>query len=698
MKLVIVESPAKSKTISHYLGEDYVVEASIGHVRDLAISGKGGLGVDCENNFEPKYIINKDKKEVVKKLTTLAKKSEEVILATDPDREGEAIAWHLAQVLKLDVNTAKRLEFHEITKNSIKNAIENPRLIDMNLVHSQEARRIIDRVLGFKLSSLMKSKLGSQSAGRVQSVTLKMIVEHEKEINDFVSEEYWTLNSKIKVAKKTYSIDLVKIDDKVAKIPNKESAEIVLSYADEDVSLSDKKTIEKSIPSKEAFRTSTLQQEAFNKYKFKTKETTMLAQQLYEGVEINGTLVGLITYIRTDSTKLSDSFIASARKYIIDKFGSEYYLGSKGTKEVKNAQDAHEAIRPTDLSITPEIAKQSLSDHQYKLYKLIYERALSSLMKNKIQEVTTLTFKNSHLTFELKGIKVVFPGYDVLKVDDKESSSIPNIEVSSPILYKLEDKKIEQHFTKPPSRYSEAKIVKLMEEKGIGRPSTYASTIQTLISRKYVSTTGGVLTPTEQGVLTSNVLTKYFPDLMNTEYTAEMETNLDKISDGSIDELKVINDFYVPFINHFEEVKEIMYKEPLKTTGEKCPVCGGDLVIRKGKHGEFVGCSNYPECTYIKKDESKAPKLVGRDCPNCGSPLVIRKNKSGDEFIGCSNFPKCKYIESLSEESHEDKICPKCGAKLVIRRSKRGRFYGCSNYPKCDYIESIKKTDKNETN
>lgn len=696
MKLVIVESPAKSKTISHYLGEDYVVEASVGHVRDLAISGKGGLGVDCENNFEPKYVVNTDKKDVVKKLINLRKKAEEVILATDPDREGEAIAWHLSQVLNLEQSSTKRLEFHEITKKSITEAINNPRTIDMNLVHSQEARRIIDRIIGFKLSSLMKSKLRSQSAGRVQSVTLKMIVEHEKEISEFVSEEYWTIATYINKDKKKYPLTLVKVDEENPKISNKEECDKILEYFKNEVEVSDNKIVKRTISAKEPFRTSTLQQEAFNKYKFKTKETTLLSQQLYEGVEINGNLVGLITYIRTDSTKLSDSFIKDAKEYIISNFGNEYFIGERKSKEVKNAQDAHEAIRPTDLSITPAIAKNYLTDHQYKLYKLIYERALSSLMSNKEEEINTITFKNEHLTFELKGIKVLFKGYDILKVDTDDTNLIPEFEIGEK--YKLLGIKNEQHFTKPPAKYTEAKIVKLMEEKGIGRPSTYASTIQTLISRKYVTNTSGSLSPTEQGILTSNVLTKYFSDLMNTEYTAEMETNLDKISEGTLEEKQVIRDFYDPFIVHYDEVKEIMYKEPLKTTGERCPVCGNDLVYRHGKHGDFIGCSNYPKCRYIKKEESDIPKEIGRNCPTCGSPLVIRKNKRGEEFIGCSNFPSCRYIESMEEDKIEDRFCPKCGEKLVVRRSRRGRFLGCSNYPKCDYIESLPKKQKNETN
>ena len=691
MKLVIVESPTKSKTIGHYLGSDYVVEASVGHIRDLAISGKGGFGVDVEHDFKPTYVIDDDKKDIVKKLQDLKKKSDEVILATDPDREGEAIAWHLATVLKLPIESTKRLEFHEITRESIKNAIEAPRVIDLNLVHSQETRRIIDRIIGFKLSALLKSKIRSQSAGRVQSVTLKMIVEHEKEINEFKSEEYWTLESSILHENKKYKLNLTKINNEEPKMPNKEKADEVLSYTKENVVVSSISESQRSISSKEPYRTSTLQQDAFTRYGFKTKETTFLAQQLYEGIEIDGNLVGLITYIRTDSTKLSDIFVAQAKDFIISKYGEKYYKGQKGVKDVRGAQDAHEAIRPTNLELTPAKVKPFVKDHVYKLYKMIYERTLASLMTNKVLQTTTITFKNSHLEFELKGNRVIFDGYNIIKFDDNETSVLPKFNEGTS--YELLDVKTEQNFTKPPARYTEAKIVKLMEEKGIGRPSTYSATIQTLLARKYVTSEKGFLVPTEQGILTSNVLNKYFKDLMNTEYTAEMETSLDKISIGEASELEVIKDFYYPFIEHFDEVKEVMYKEPLKPTGEKCPLCGGDLVYKTGKHGEFIGCSNYPSCKYVKKEEKEQPKETGRLCPNCGAPLLIRKNKRGQEFIGCSNYPSCRYVESINqpEEPSEEKFCPECGAKMVLKYSRRGRFWGCSNYPNCNHMEPYRK-------
>ena len=660
MKLVIVESPTKSKTIAHYLGNDYVVEASKGHVKDLAISGKGGLGVDVENNFEPKYVISKDKTKIVSELRKIAKKSDEVILATDPDREGEAIAYSLAKVLGLDVNTTKRLEFHEITNNSILEAISNPRTIDMSLVHAQETRRIIDRIMGFKLSGLLNQKIKSKSAGRVQSAALKLIVDHEKEIEDFKPEKYYVLEVSIEIDNKIYPLALVKYkNEKLDNFKNKDEALEALNSLNEKLVLDKIEEKERFIKSKEPFRTSTMQQSAFSSCGFSTKETTFLAQELYEGVETNEGLVGLITYIRTDSTKLSDTFIESAKNYIISKYGEEYYKGQGTLKEVKNAQDAHEAIRPTSLERTPELMKKYLSNNAYKLYKLIYNRTLASLMSDKKVLSKTYYFVDNDCTFKLTDSETLFKGYDILKVDEKAADEglLSNISTNSLLKekesYKVASKELKEDETKPPARYSEGKLVNLMEEKGIGRPSTYASTIATLKARKYITSTKGVITPTEQGKLTSKVLDKYFPNLINTQYTADMENLLDEIQNGIADEKKVIADFYYPFIEEFNEVKEKMYKEPPKETGEVCPKCGSPLVERYGKYGKFIACSNYPNCKYIKKEEKEPLKEVGRACPNCGSPLVYRKNKKGSTFIGCSNYPKCKYTESVNEKNEK---------------------------------------------
>lgn len=692
MKLVIVESPAKSKTIGHYLGNEYQVEASVGHIRDLAIKGKGGLGVDIEDNFKPTYVINKDKVKVVNQLKRLVKKSDEVILATDPDREGEQIAYSLAEALGLDPQTTKRLEFHEITRNSILEAIENPRTIDMNLVHSQETRRIIDRILGFMLSKLLQSKIGSKSAGRVQSVALKLICDHEKEILQFVPTIFFKLNAFINKDNKDYQLELYKVDGtKKSVLKNEEEAKYVKDSLSKVVKVSNIDQKEKFLQSKEPFRTSTLQQAAFSSLGFSTKETTFLAQELYEGVETDEGAVGLITYIRTDSTRISESFVNEAKPYIIEKFGNEYYKGVHASSKSVNAQDAHECIRPTSVFRTPEKMKKFLSPKAYKLYKLIYERTLSSLMSNKKVLNSTYEFESNNITFKLSGSKTLFRGYDIFK-NDEADNVMPDFKIGE--TYELLNVDFVQDETKAPARYSEGKIVKIMEEKGIGRPSTYASTIQTLVQRKYVTSQKGILTPTEQGILTTNVLNKYFPSIVNTEYTAEMENSLDKIQNGEEEELRVISDFYYPFLNLYDEVKEKMYKEPLKKTGEKCPQCGNDLVERFGKYGKFVACSNYPNCTYIKKEEKEETKEVGRACPECGSALIYRKNKKGQMFIGCSAFPKCRHIESLEDDTEEVKlekrVCPNCGAELVVKNSRRGKFYACPNYPKCKHTESIK--------
>ncbi len=691
MKLVIVESPTKSKTIGNYLGSDFKVEASVGHIRDLAIKGKGGFGVDVEDNFKATYEVNKDKKKVIKGLQKLVAKAKEVYVATDPDREGEAIAWHLAEVLNLPIDTTKRLSFHEITKDAIKQSLENPGTINMNLVNSQETRRIIDRILGFKLSGLLQQRIGSKSAGRVQSVVLKMICDREQEINDFVPEEYWTIECYIIIDGKEYLLTLTTVNgEKVKPATEIEAEKIIKQIGDTceviKIDVKDRKT-----SSKEPYRTSTLQQDAYSKLGFRTAETSYIAQQLYEGIETNGELTGLITYMRTDSTRISPEFVSKTKDYIISKYGKEYYKGEREAKKVKNAQDAHECIRPTSIDRNPESIKSSLTKKQYDLYKLIYERTLASLMSDKIDEVTTLSLVSNNVGFSLKGVVNKFPGYNIFKMDEEEEDerSLPKVNLHDVFKFTKKDKS--QHFTKPPARYTEAKLVKMMEEKGIGRPSTYAVTINTLVQREYIVSTKGVITPTYQGTLTSNVLSKYFPDLMSTEYTANLETSLDEIEKGDLSELEVLTDFYFDFDKHFEEVRQMMWKEPAKKTGELCPNCGGELIYRRGKFGEFIACNNYPNCTYVKKEQVEV-KYADKDCPKCGKPLVYRKNKKGEQFIGCSNYPKCKYIEgSNNNMPKEVKPCPSCGAPLVVKKSRGKSFLGCTNYPNCKHTEPLKK-------
>ena len=702
MKLVIVESPAKCNTIKRYLGENYDVQASLGHVRDLATSGKGGLGVDVEHDFAATYIITKNKERVVRGLKEKANQCDEVILATDPDREGEAIAWHLTQVLGLDVNKTKRLEFHEITRSSISEAIANPRTIDLNLVQSQETRRILDRILGFKLSTLIYKKIKSRSAGRVQSATLKMIYDHELEIENFVSKEYWNILTKANILNHDFELTFVGKNGEKIEINNEKDANEILAGIPDKLKVVNVEKTFKTKESKEPFTTSTLQQEAFARLKFKTKRTQLIAQQLYEGIDVGGEHMGLITYMRTDSTRLSPTFIEHATNYIVETFGKEYLGHAKKIKTIGLMQDAHEAIRPSSNHRTPESVRQYLTTEQYNLYKLIYNRALASLMKAKKEEVMIVTLQGGEYTFKFELTHTVFKGYEAIysEVDDVKdyNGSFPDINVDD--YFDLKEKKAEQKFTQPPAHYSEAKIVKLMEEVGIGRPSTYATTIETLRARKYVVNTAGILTLTEQGKKTAHVLEKYFPDIVNVKYTAQMEKKLDNVEAGNDTRVKTLSDFYYPFIKDIEKANEIMYKDDPIKTGEKCPICGADLIIKEGKNGQFVGCSNFPTCKYVKK-EPKQVVETGELCPECGRPLVERKDKKGKVFIACSGFPKCHYIKqeekptTIPEEQKTDKICPKCGSPLVKKKGKYGMFLGCSNYPKCDYMERIKRGKRN---
>ena len=690
MKLVIVESPAKCTTIQKYLGEDYIVKASLGHIRDLATSGKGGLGVDIENGFAPTYAINKEKIKTVNELKSLAKKASEVILATDPDREGEAIAWHLAQVLSLKIDQNKRWEFHEITRESIKEAMDKPRTIDMNLVSSQETRRILDRIIGFKLSTLLNKKIHSKSAGRVQSAALKLINDHDDIIKKFVPEEYWNLNTKISINGKDFALSYHGYEGKKADISNKEQADHILASIGDNLKII---SIEKSFrvkESKEPFTTSTMQQEAFAKLKFKTKKTQFLAQGLYEGLEINGEHVGLITYMRTDSTRLSPAFIGHATEYIVKNFGAEYLGHAKHLQKVSHMQDAHEAIRPTADYRTPESVRKFLTPDQYNLYKLIYNRTMASLMKPKKDEVTKVIFDANGYRFQLEFVKNVFKGYEIILKEDEEGyeSNIPELHEGD--VFDFVEKNVEQKFTQPPAHLTEAKLVKLMEEVGIGRPSTYVSTIDTLKSRKYINNNGGVLTVTDQGDVTCAVLDKYFPEIVSSKYTAKMESQLDSIKDGSDSRIKILSSFYGPFVDELKNAEINMWKTPDEETGELCPKCGSPLIYKQGENGRFIGCSNYPNCKYVKK-EQKELVYVGRNCPDCGSPLVERKDRKGGTFIACSGFPKCKYIESKKEEENADNVrtCPKCGGQLVKKKGKYSSFYGCSNYPSCNYTEKI---------
>ncbi len=657
--LVIVESPSKSKTIEKYLGKDYKVLSSKGHIRDLAIKGKEGLGVDIENGFTPQYVISDDKKDTVKKLKEEAKKADNIYLATDPDREGEAISWHLAQVLDLDLEAKDRIVFNEITKTAVLNALKEPRAIDLDLVHSQETRRILDRIIGFKLSKLLQSKIKSKSAGRVQSIALRMICDREKEIRAFKAEEYWTIKVFFNEDGKDFSADLYKVGTKKAAIKNKEEADAILARSKDPYLLSDVKKQVKRRQARLPFITSTLQQEASTKLGFGAKKTMMIAQMLYEGIDIGSGPQGLITYMRTDSTRLSNDFIKAADSYIEENYGKEY-IGKYRVKNDEGAQDAHEAIRPTSLENDPEKIKSYLTNDQYKLYRFIYHRAIASLMADAKNDATTYTFTTADLTYQSTGSVLTFDGF--LKAyneyDSSKDTPLPPVKEGSELISK--DLKAEQHFTEPPSRYTEARLIKALEEEGVGRPSTYATIIDTIIARAYVelktaseSSKTKYFFPTEQGELTDEKLKEYFSSVINIKYTAEMEKELDEIASGKEDGRKALEDFYERFDPLVKEAYEKMDKKAPEFVGEKCPECGGDLVYRQSRYGKFISCSNYPKCRYtasIEKKDKEEPEHTGKICPECGAELLKRKSRYGTYFLGCSNYPKCKHIENIDGE------------------------------------------------
>ncbi|MCD8029102.1 MAG: type I DNA topoisomerase [Erysipelotrichaceae bacterium] len=643
--LVIVESPSKSKTIEKYLGSDYEVTSSKGHIRDLATTGKGGLGVDVENQFKPHYIINKDKKDVVKELKKSVKNADYVYLATDPDREGEAISWHLAEVLGLDQNLDNRIVFNEVTKDAVVHALENPRQIDQNLVKSQETRRVLDRIIGFKLSKLLQKKIKSKSAGRVQSVALRLICEKEAEIEAFIPEEYWRVKALFEKDNIEFEAELSKYQGKKIELKNEEETNNVYESLNQKFIVSDVKKTQKKRASKPPFITSTLQQEASSRLNFKARKTMQIAQKLYEGVDIGNETVGLITYMRTDSIRLSDTFVSDAKQYISEKYGENYVGNVKISKKKENVQDAHEAIRPTSVLRNPESIKQYLNNDEYKLYSLIYARALSSLMASAILNATTILLDNNDYEFKATGSVIKFDGYLRLysQYEKQKDEILPEVDIKEELLSK--DIQKSQHFTKPPARYTEAKLIRELEELGIGRPSTYASIIDTIVTRRYVEMVDRTFKPTESGILTNSQLVAYFDSIINVEYTAQMEEVLDDIAEGDDDYVHALSSFEERFEPLLENAYEKMEQVQPEKTGEKCPECGSDLVIRKGKYGDFVACSSYPECKYIKNEKKTKQEPIETDevCPNCGSPIVIKKGRWG-EFKACSSYPKCKTI------------------------------------------------------
>ena len=670
--LVIVESPAKCKTIEKYLGGDYKVVSSKGHIRDLATTGKFGLGVDVENDFKPNYVIIKGKTKDVNNLKKEINSADAVYLATDPDREGETISWHIYDEIKIPDEKYKRVVFNEITKDVVLSAIDNPGKIDMNLVKSGETRRILDRIIGFRLSKLMQRKTGGKSAGRVQSVALKLIVDREREIRAFVPREYWTIEADFS----SFKAILEKYHGKEIEIPNEIAADEILAKLSRSFKIESVSEKEKNKAAREVFKTSTLQQLASSKLNFAPSKTMRIAQKLYEGVDLGSETVGLITYMRTDSVRISDSFVAEAYNYIKGNFGDEYVGYVKKGKKNENMQDAHEGIRPTSISRTPESVKAYLSTDEYKLYRLIYIRALASLMHDAKTLATTVILENNGYTFKATGSVLKFDGY--LKVygeyEDSEDVLLPDFKnYKSDVVTADKIDKI-QHFTKPAPRYTESSLIKEMESLGIGRPSTYATIVGTIKDRGYVILKDKKFEPTEIGEETTDKLQEFFSGIVNVEYTANMEQDLDEIAEAKKDNIEVLHEFYDEFEPLVEKAFKEMEKKAPEATGETCPECGGDLVIRKGKYGEFVACSNYPTCKYIKKEKKEVNEVC--KCPKCDKGMIVeRKTKKGKIFYGCNNYPKCQYALWYKPTGE---ICPKCG-ELIVDKNGQNICLNCDN-------------------
>lgn len=678
--LVIVESPSKAKTIGKYLGSNYKVIASVGHVRDLP---KSKLGIDIEQDFEPQYIPIRGKGDIIKELRKEAKKASKVYLATDPDREGEAISWHLAFLLGIDLDTPCRIVFNEITKSTIKDAIKHPRKIDLSLVDAQQARRVLDRLVGYQISPLLWRKIRKGlSAGRVQSAALKIICDREKEIRSFEPKEYWTVTAEFKKGRK-FTAKLTEYKHKKLIVENSlRNDEIIAELKKGDFSVASLTRRERSKKPWAPFTTSSMQQEASTKLNFNTKKTMMVAQQLYEGVDVKGIgSIGLITYLRTDSVRISDEAKAAAAEFITEHYGKEYLGNNIYTNKKKDIQDAHEAIRPSNISLTPEDIKESLTTEQYKLYRLIWCRFMASQMTAAKFDNLQVEIKNGDYTFRTTGSKLLFDGYQrVYKTgaDEEKDRILPSLEEGE----KLEntDIKGEQNFTQPPSRYTEASLVKELEEKNIGRPSTYAPIVATLSERKYVTREKKSLVPTELGFLVTGLMEEYFREIVDVNFTADMEDKLDDVEIEKLEWKTVIRDFYGPFAKELAAADEAIEKVEIEDqpTGEICELCGKPMVLKMGRFGEFIACSGYPEC----KNTKPIVKSTGVACPKCGKDIVARKSKRGKLFYGCSGYPAC---DQSFWYKPVNKKCPKCGSLLVEKKTKTTSL-ACSN-AECDYKE-----------
>ncbi len=678
--LVIVESPSKAKTIGKYLGSSYKVIASVGHVRDLP---KSKLGIDIENDFEPMYIPIRGKGDLIKELKKEAKAAKKVYLATDPDREGEAISWHLAYLLGIDAETPCRIVFNEITKDAIKNAVKNPRSIDLKLVDAQQARRVLDRLVGYQISPLLWRKIRrGLSAGRVQSAALKIICDRENEIKAFIPKEYWNITANFKKGKK-FAAKLTEYKGKKISIGSKDEAEQVLaalekgSYTVEQINRR-----QRSRKPFAPFTTSSLQQDAANKLGFTTKKTMMVSQQLYEGVELKGEgTVGLVTYIRTDSVRISAEARAAAKQYIEDNFGSNYAADNVYSNKKKDIQDAHEAIRPSRVTLDPESIKASLTADQYKLYRLIWTRFLASQMAAAVFDGMQVSIANGDYGLKASGSKLIFDGYQRIyspNLDEDKDKLLPELSEGEVLTAETVDS--EQKFTEPPARFTEAGLVKELEEKNIGRPSTYAPIIATILERKYVSREKKTLIPTELGFVVTGLMEEYFKEIVDAGFTAEMEDRLDDVEAKSANWKEIIRDFYGPLKEELELADKVIERVQLedRVSDELCELCGKPMVFKSGRFGEFLACSGYPEC----KNTKAIVKSINVSCPDCGKDIVARRGRSGKLFYGCSGYPDCTRAFWYKPTNRK---CPQCGELLLEKHTKTTKYI-CSN-GKCGYKE-----------
>ena len=697
--LIIVESPAKARTITNFLGKGYKVIASKGHIRDLPKSTFGITIDDKTGDLIPKYSIPRDASSTVKELKKLAKEAQTVYIATDEDREGEAIGYHIAKAIGKEPTELPRIVFHEITKSAIQHALETPRKIDMDSVDAQQTRRILDRIVGYKLSPLLANKIQKGlSAGRVQSSTLKLVVDKEREIKAFKPEEYWTIDAHFEknIEAGIYDYNGLKIDKLTIK--NKADAtEIVTAAKNESFHVASIEKTKRKTKTPPPFMTSTLQQAASTQLGFSPKKTMMVAQKLYEGVKTDQGTMGVITYMRTDSMNLAKEAVEAARNYIKTHYGDRY-LPNKAKSYVtksKGAQEAHEAIRPTMVDFDAKKAADYLSVDELKLYRLIYNRFLACQMTEAELESQTILFKGETCTFKASGRKLLFDGFYKVTGHGDKDKLLPNLTKGQAV--SLDEIKQEQHFTEPPSRYNEASLIKKLESLGIGRPSTYAPTITTLQTRKYIELEKKRIHPTEIAFTVTEMLEKHFPEIVDSNFTANMEEMLDEVAEGKTSWQTILKAFYTPFLQKIEEGKKSI--KSLKVaipTGEDCPKCGSELLLRKGRYGEFIACSNFPKCKYTKNSdgtEREGPEETDEKCEKCGSMMVIKNSKRG-KFLACSAYPKCKNAKSLEPAKELSVPCPECGGKLQEREGRRGKFFGCVNYPKCKFIANFEPTDK----